>query len=265
MINYREILHQRLQPLTPKLLNVESVLADFALINYALPKARLAPYIPADRFEIPEFSINGEQLCLMSAVPFLDVDFHFSQILPWKKFTFAQTNYRVYVIDKHTRQHVVWFFGTTLGSYYVYLPRLMWRIPWYYAKYQLECKYDSKLNKYDTYRISISSDWAAASIDITDTGEDVTTHEGFDSYDALKLILTHPLTGYYFRLDKRLGSYAVWHEEIPITKALPNSLYFSLYERLGLLTKEEMNNPISIFLCPNTTFQVILPPQPVSA
>ncbi|NJN05593.1 MAG: hypothetical protein HC814_03245 [Rhodobacteraceae bacterium] len=45
----------------------------------------------------------------MSAVPFLDLDFHFDRVLPFAKFVFGQTNYRVYVIDRRTGEHAVWF------------------------------------------------------------------------------------------------------------------------------------------------------------
>ena len=51
-------------------------LGHFALINYALPRLRLERHIPVDRFEIPEFEMGGQRLAMMSAVPFLDLDFH---------------------------------------------------------------------------------------------------------------------------------------------------------------------------------------------
>src|SRR5262245_2210240 len=126
---YRAILNRRLAVRPDGRLDVLSKLDHFALINYALPKSRLEPYIPASRFEIPEFMIVGRLLAMMSAVPFVDRDFHFIRMFPFLKFHFGQTNYRAYVIDKQSGEHGVWFFGTTLGSALVYAPRGLWRIP----------------------------------------------------------------------------------------------------------------------------------------
>jgi hypothetical protein len=108
-------------------LDIMSELQHFALINYAVPKERLEPHIP-DRFEILELPIAGERRALLSAVPFVDVDFQFVG-LPWFRFRFAQTNHRVYVRDRSNGEHVAWFFGTTLGSRWVHLPQLLWCIP----------------------------------------------------------------------------------------------------------------------------------------
>jgi uncharacterized protein YqjF (DUF2071 family) len=104
----------------PSILDIETYLLHFALINYTLPKERLIPYIP-QQFEISEYIVNGKSMAMMSAVPFLDVDFHFKKIFPFLKFQFPQTNYRVYIKDRKTGESAVWFFGTTLGSNYVYL------------------------------------------------------------------------------------------------------------------------------------------------
>lgn len=262
-MSYNKILESRIQfrHKETKFLDVETILAHFALINYALPKERLLPYIPQDRFEISEFIIQGKPMALMSAVPFLDVDFHFKRIFPFLKFQFPQTNYRVYVKDKKTNESVVWFFGTTLGSYYVYLSRLGFNIPWYYAKYKVDCHYNIGRKVYDRYAIESKSNWASSDIDLVDTGLEISDYTGFSSYDEMKLILTHPVVGYFYRNDSRLGTYSIWHEEMKLTLAKSRKLYFSLYERLGLLSKEEMLNPFSVFICPKILFEVYLPPK----
>ncbi|MCB8943184.1 MAG: DUF2071 domain-containing protein [Ardenticatenaceae bacterium] len=245
-----------------RLLDIHSDLLHFALINYALPPSRLRPHIP-DRFDIPEFDINGEKLALMSAVPFWDADFRFVRLAPWLKWQFAQTNYRVYVVERQTGEHVVWFFGTTLGSPIVYAARGLWGIPWHYARYAVDCVWvadAAAAGRYHHYHITAQSDWASAEITLTDMGQPITCQPGFTSMAEMQLILTHPVVGFYFRLNGRLGSYSIWHDLIPLTTATPQHLYFSLYERLNLLSRSEMQQPHSIFLCPRTTFDVHLPP-----
>ncbi len=256
----RAILQQRLIKPPGHWIDVRSNLRHFALINYALPKNRLEPYIPA-RFTIPEFEINGRFQAMMSAVPFYDEDFRFVYLAPWLKFGFGQTNFRVYVIDQQTGEHGVWFFGTTLGSRLVYAAQLLWGIPWHFARYQIDCRYQPVLGRYERFSVQAACEWGSTVVEIEDTGQAVPLQAGFHAPDEMKLILTHPIDGYYYRRNGRLGSYTIWHAEIPITLGKPKQLYFSLYERLGLLSREEMQQPHSIFICPAIEFDVYLPPK----
>ena len=91
---FRPTLQSRINSRRSGLIDVRSDLLHFALISYALPAERLRSHIPP-RFDIPTFPIGGQPLALMSAVPFLDDDFHYYRIAPFVKMRFAQTNYRV--------------------------------------------------------------------------------------------------------------------------------------------------------------------------
>ena len=86
----RTILENRLQQPVGNLLNVRTTLQHFALINYALPKSRLEPHLPTDRFDIPEFVINGQPLAMLSAVPFVDADFRYARLAPGSDFVSAK-------------------------------------------------------------------------------------------------------------------------------------------------------------------------------
>lgn len=101
------ILQQRLRKRPSGLLDIRSDLQHFALINYTVPKSRLEPFIPAERFEIMAFEINGRNQAMLSVVPFVDADFSFYRLCSWFKSRFSQTNHRVYVIDKETSEPVV--------------------------------------------------------------------------------------------------------------------------------------------------------------
>jgi hypothetical protein len=256
------LLTLRIADRTSGRLDVRSDLAHFALITHALPSDRLRPHVH-ERFEIQTFPINGRQLALMSAVPFLDLDFNFYRITPFIKWTFAQTNYRVYVVDRETGEPCAWFFGTTLGGWPVHLARALWRIPWHYARYEVDCRFDEAAGRYEKFRYSHSSAWASAEMELTDSGEPAELLPGFADLAEQKLVLTHPVTGYFHRTDGKLGTYSVWHEEIPFTIGQAVRLEFSLYKRLGLLTKGEMARPHSVLICPRTLFEVHLPPNRV--
>jgi hypothetical protein len=256
-----DILTQRLERRPPGWLDIHTTLHHFALINYAVPKERLQPHIPNGRFHIPEFDINDRKYALLSVVPFVDTDFRYIRLAPWLKFRFAQTNYRVYVVDRQTEQHVAWFFGTTLGSNLVHLARTLWRIPWYYGRYTVNCHREG--DRYRQFSYQTQSTWASAEITLTDTGQSLDLRSGFDNLPEMQLILTHPITGFYYRLDGRLGTYTIWHPLIEMTLAQPKHLHFQLLQNLNILTPEEMQQPHSIFLCPQVPFDIHLPPRKV--
>lgn len=257
-MNPSRTLQHRLRRPPPRWLDIHTTLHHFALINYAVPAERLRPHIPESGFIIPEFEINGRPQALLSVVPFVDTDFRYVRLAPWLKMRFAQTNYRVYVIDRQSGEHVVWFFGTTLGSPIVYLARTLWRIPWYYGRYTVNCCH--KNGRYEQFSYRTESEWGAAEIDIQDTGQPLALQPGFESVEAMQLILTNPIRGFYYRRDGRLGSYTIWHQLMEMTLGQPQHLYFGLLERLGVLTKAEMAQPHSIFLCPSIAFDIHLPP-----
>ena len=257
---YRDLLAQRLLPRKARLLDARTSLQHFALINYAVPAKALAKHIPTDRFAIPEFMIGGKRMAMISAVPFVDTDFRFHRLLPFARFHFPQTNHRAYIIDKRTGQHGVWFFGTTLGSPVVQFARTVWRIPWHYARYRVDCAYNDSKHRYMAYRMQIDSSWCSANINIWDSGEALAAQEGFTSLDEMRLILTHPVDGFFYRLDHAPGRYSIWHQKMDLTLGQSNELYFSLYERLGLLARHDMQHPHSIFMCPQVDFEIYLPP-----
>ena len=225
------------------------------------PNLVWSPHIPTERFIIPEFDVHGEKVAFLSVVPFLDCDFSFYRLVPFWKMKFAQTNHRVYVIDRQTGEHMVWFLGTTLGSRMVHPAQWLWQIPWHLAKYEMDCVYDSVISHYTNYAINIESEWGGGHIEIEDSGQPIELCAGFSSLDEMMLILTHPVQGYYWCRNGRLGGYSVWHEIMQLTQGRPKHIYLNLYERLGILSKAEMQTPHSIFICPKITFEVHMPPK----
>ena len=242
-------------------MDIRSTLQHFALISYAVPIDRLTPHIPTEHFEIAPFEIEGQTCGLISVVPFLDEDFRYARLVPFAKFRFGQTNHRVYVTNRQTGEHAVWFFGTTLGSWLVHCARLLWRIPWHHAKYDFGCVFDEATGRYQRFVVQAQSSWCPTDIELQHTAEPMPLLEGFASMEQQQLVLTHPVDGFFRRLDGSLGTYSVWHEEIALTQAHATRLYFGLYERLGIMTREEMMRPHSVLICPTTEFVVHMPPR----
>ena len=74
-------------------------------------------------------------------------------------------------------------------------------------------------------------------------------------------ILTNPSAGYFFNRNGKLSSYSIWHEAIGNRSATPLSLEFTLFERLELVSMEEMTRPHSILIADAVPFEIYLPPR----
>ena len=137
-LRFSDQMHDRRRPTGA---DVETSLAHFSIITYLADPTVARRHIHP-RFELDLVEIDGDSHALLSVVPFLDFDFHFAS-LPWFKWTFGQTNYRMYVTDTETGEHVVWFLGTTLDSSSVVIPRYLWNLPWHRGRIRFDCEFAS--------------------------------------------------------------------------------------------------------------------------
>lgn len=230
-------------------------LADFAIITYTLPPERLRPLIHP-RFDLDTIDYGHGDRALLSVVPFRDLDFT-AAAFPFPKWRFGQTNYRVYVRDRLTGEHCVWFIGTTLASWTVNIPHVLWRLPWYSGRMQFET--DLMGGRYTRYVMHTRSRWAPAQIRLRSANAEL-RHSGFPDEESALVCLTHPLTGYYYRRDGRLGSYRVWHDKLDLHAGEILEARFGLLDRLGLVPFAEQAQPYSVLLQPETEFTIYLPP-----
>lgn len=251
--------------LRPKVrgIDVVSGLVHFAIVTYAIPPERLRPHVH-ERFDLDCIEVDGEQLALVSVVPFLDRDFRFAW-MPYPRWRFGQTNYRAYVIDRRTGTRLVWFFGTTLDSWTVAIPHYGWKLPWHRARIRFDCQYDISANHYSRYKVDAESDWAPMHLELEDTGEPVSQLRGFETLEGGEVTLTHPLKGAFYRRDGKLGGYRVWHDRLRLTRGSVVSADIKLFERLGLVNHEEQQQPHSVMMQRLTEFTIYLPPRRIGA
>jgi hypothetical protein len=245
-----------------KPLDVVTKLKHFAIVTYTVNpqalQAQLHPRFVPDTIRLPD----GSEQALVSVVPFQDEDFHFVA-LPLLQFAFGQTNYRAYVRDRVTGQRAVWFFGTTLDSASVLIPRHLWKLPWHRGRIRFDCHFDSNKQAYRTYRMWTRSDWAPAELEVEDTGAPITMLSGFEDLEQGMVLLTHPLRGFFYRRDGALGSYTIWHDRLVPTYGSCKRARFPLLDRLGLVPLADHDRPHSILLQHETEFSIYLPPSKV--
>lgn len=242
----------------PQGLDVLCRLQHFAIITYAVPSERFAGMFP-ERFTLDTVEIDGQSMGLISVVPFIDVDFT-SAVYAFPKFTMGQTNYRVYIIDSKTGERCVWFIGTTLDSWTIAVPRYLWNLPWHPGKVSFDCVLDEANNRYDQYHMQTTSKWAAAAVELSQTADDYFDFPGFPDSESALVYLTHPLAGFYYRRDGKLGTYRVWHDALQVKPAQLKSAKFQLLSDLNIVPFVEQAKPYSVLIEPINEFTIYLPP-----
>ncbi|SFC48322.1 DUF2071 domain-containing protein [Pragia fontium] len=255
---FRDFLHPRPQPAG---IDVICSLQHFSIITYAITPNRFEGLIP-ERFKLDTVVIDGQEKGLLSVVPFVDIDFT-SAVYPFPKFTMGQTNYRIYVVDTLTEEKCVWFLGTTLDSWALFVPRLLWNLPWYSGDVSFDCEYSHQQARYLKYRMETRAEWAPARLELTQDVDDVISLPGFPDLESGMVYLTHPLTGFYYRRDGKLGSYRVWHQRLNVKPGRLGYACFGLLTRLGLVTEAEQQTPYSVLMEPLNEFTVYLPPRTI--
>jgi len=242
--------------LTP--LSVVTTLADFAIITYAVEPSALAKHLPAG-FEPEIFLLgNGTRCALVSAVTFRDLDFRLCAC-PWPRFSFGQTNYRAYVL--HQGRRVAWFFGTSLATPFVIVPRHLWLLPWHHAKMRFSTAWREDVCA--RYELNTMGSWGAAELILEGTNEPGGCLDGFHDSEDTSVILTHPLVGVYLRRDGKVGTYSVWHDRLVMSRAIAKRAHFEVFQKLGLCQIGQ--KPHSVVVQRETEFTILLPPKLVAS
>jgi hypothetical protein len=194
----------------------------------------------------------------VSAVCFRDVDFRF-RLAPFVRLRMLQTNYRAYV--RAGGERAVWFLGSTLTSRAVSLPRTVWSMPWHRVDATLEATWDRGVCT--SWRAMATGPWGGLDAELTGTADPMGALDGLaDPADAARL-LTHPMAGYYRRLDGSVAGYRVWHRPMHPTMGSVIRARFDVLEDAGLVARGQA--PHSVLLEGRSDFIVYLPPTRLDA
>src|SRR4051794_11053796 len=184
--------------------NAQTILDCFALVTYAVEPARLARTLP-EGVEVDERGGTA----LISAVPFLDRDFHF-RALGFYKVSCGQVNYRAYV--RHGDRRGVFFFGTSLDSIWVHLPRVVWRMPWHRDRICISAEWEGD-QRCASYRFDASGSLGAGVLRARGTGRPMPNPMCFTEDGDCRATMLDPFVGWFQRRGgHELGRYSVWHE-----------------------------------------------------
>lgn len=132
-------------------------------------------------------------------------------------------------------------------------------MPWEYGKYNASFTIEN--NTYSEYSIDFKSKHGVGEVQLQSTCEKMKIHSGFTSLEEQLLILTHPVTGYYYLKNGQIGSYEIWHPQMELYEGKSQKIYFELFENLGFLSREEMNEAHSILMTKEIEFDILMPPR----
>lgn len=240
----------------PRWLDATTTLQDFALVTFDVDPGGLAAVLPAGLAPEVRTLDDGRARGFVSAVSFRDVDFRFA-VARWLRVSFFQTNYRAYVRGPDGVPSV-FFFGTTLDSPLVGLPRYLWGMPWHPGSTLIEAAWTTD-DVCSAYRHRCDGRWGRADVELVGSGEPAGRLDGFEDEEDSALILTHPLDGWFLRPDGRLGRYSVWHDRLRPQIGVARRARYAVFEELGLV--EPSAEPHSVLLQRATEFDVLLPPR----
>lgn len=228
-------------------------LTHFIIVSYYVEITKLTKFLP--NFLYPQiFNNNGKAYGMVSAVTFCDHQFRFQWMKPFYWTKMWQTNFRAYVIDARTNTDCVWFFQTMLGSLTTLIPRYIWKMPWYYARYNAFnkehlIKIEGKSSIYDD-QVLIEMDLNSGSIanDLEFMGQETLS------------ILCNPNIGYYKMNNGKIGAYSIYHDKLNVKSSNYKNIKFTTFSRLGLLNENDLSKPHSVLYDPNVSFEIYLPP-----
>lgn len=230
-----------------------TILEDFALITWAVDPAKLEPLLPSGF--VPDVR-NGRSL--VSMVPFVDRRFHF-RFAPFAPVSCGQVNYRAYV--RRGEETGVWFFGTSLDSIFVLLPRVAWRMPWHRDRLRFTSTWDDAAGC-SRWRLQASGGWGGASVSLRGTGRPLPGLPSFAEVGEASRILLDPFVGWYARRDgSGVGRYSVWHEPLQLEEVIVEEARCDVFTDLGLIEPDEM--PLRAGVQRRVAFDVHTPPRRV--
>lgn len=220
---------------------IDAELRHVSMIVYAVPMERVQSLAPP-LFQLEEGMIRGRRVAWISVISFLDGS--------GERGSFEQTSYVMH--GTRNGEPGNWVLGISLGSLGAVAARNLWPLPWHLSAMEIDASFHPMKGRYAEYGVRTQSEWANASWRIEDTGAPLRLEE----MTALPMSLRRPLIHRYFtRRDGMQGGQRLQMSGQEFTRGTLRSAQCDLLERLGALTREELQRPFLIALCPAMKLQ----------
>ncbi len=173
---------------------------------------------------------------------------------------YRQVTYRICV--KHRGEAGLFLFGAYIESGLPFVARqLAMRDAWA-ADFDVSAAYDPHRRAYRRYYCGVTSRHGNTIMEAKAPGPPPDAHPPFKTGREMSRFLTHRLTAYFWMPGDVLGNIRVEHGEMNPVEGWLIAARFDLWERLGILTRDEFMQHYAILVQPDIELTVC-PPSPV--
>ena len=228
-------------------------LVDFAITTWAVEPRRVRSYVP-ERFDLDSREIDSEPFAFVSMVTYR-YDRLRLHVAPFVRLSFAQTNYRVYVVDRASGQRCVWFLGFTIDARVLAPAAKLIGVPVTRGHTRIEASLAASAEP--TYRVVTTAPGHNA--ELTLAGRVTTTMAGFPDTETGVVSLSHESVGFYPRPRGGHRRVRVWHPPMcPISLAAVSARIQPLHET-GIVPLHRQNEPHSVLIQARLEFVALGP------
>lgn len=237
--------------------DVSSLLHGMAITTFDVDPQKLSRLLPQPFKPQCVTLKDGRIRALVSSVTFRNTGF-FVRFAPFIKLECHQTNYRAYV--QYNGKACAWFFHTTLESFWTFIPKHIWGLPWSRSQNTFHFQWDNA--SCTSYQWTSHSSIGKETLIARGTRQPQHILDGFESAYECWSLLTHPFDGYLYLRNKNIGHYSVWHQPLRMERAQAEEVSFPLWEELGLIKVGQ--EPHSILLQEKIHYLIFLPPKRIT-
>ena len=226
--------------------SIESELRHVSMVMYAVPGERVKGLIPPS-FKLEETMLEGRRVAWVSVTSFRDRSER-------REESYEQTSYAVHVT--RNGEPGQWVLGISLGSLSAVASRNLWPLPWHLSAMELDAAFAPHRGGYAEYRLRSQSEWANASWILEDSAEPIRVEDRSELPDSMRLPV---IQRYFLRRDGLRGAQRLQIGEQTATRGRLRAASCDLLERLGILSREELQRPHLVSLCPAARLQAGAP------
>jgi Uncharacterized conserved protein (COG2071) len=225
------------------------LMQDFAIVTFAVEPNRLAALLPHS-FEPDVFTLDsGKEAAFVSAVSFRVDSLSCRGIrIPLR---YVQANYRAYV--RRHEERCVWFFGSSVGSPIVAVPRMVVGAPWHFGTSRIAAAWDGE--RCADYAFSNRGSWGEAEFSGSGSDSLRSRLDGFADLEETLAVLGSPRSGFSLRRDGSLLELRVEHDVLQPQLGAARDARFAVFKDLNLIAPQAI--PHSVLLQRETTFTLL--------